>query len=45
MVANTTTGTAVQWRFIVPYTPASIVWTGAASTTWYNSANWNSRAI
>ena len=42
MVASTTTSTAVQWRFIVPYTPVPAVWTGGASVSWTNAGNWNS---
>jgi autotransporter-associated beta strand protein len=30
----------VQWRFIVPYTPSPVVWTGSNSTTWVNANNW-----
>ena len=40
MVVNTTTGTAVQWRFIVP--PAPIPWTGGNSALWGTFGNWNS---
>ena len=42
MVTNTTTGTAVQWRFIVPYTPVTIGWTGGANPSWMSAANWDS---
>jgi hypothetical protein len=40
MVANTTTTTAVQWRFIVPLPPTPSVWTGASNTSWVNTNNW-----
>ena len=40
MVANTTTTTAVQWRFIVPLTPTPSVWTGASNASWLNTNNW-----
>ncbi len=42
MVTNTTTGTAVEWRFIVPYTPPVIVWTGGTNASWISPANWDS---
>ena len=41
MVANTITGTAVEWRFIVPYNPVATVWTGANNDSWVNATNWN----
>jgi len=40
MVANTTTGTPVQWRFIVPLAP--IPWTGGSNSLWGTFGNWNS---
>ena len=39
MVVTTTTGAAVQWRFIVP--PAPIPWTGGSNPFWGSFANWN----
>jgi len=43
MVTNTTTGTPVQWRFVVPMAP--IPWTGGNSTLWGTFGNWNSAVI
>ncbi len=43
MVANTTTGTAVEWRFIVPAPP--IVWTGASNNSISTFGNWSPASI
>lgn len=41
MVANTTTGAAVKWRFIVPLAPT--VWTGANNSFWTTPGNWSAQ--
>jgi autotransporter-associated beta strand protein len=38
MASNTSTGNAVQWRFIVP--PPSPVWTGLDGNSWTNNRTW-----
>ncbi len=43
MVTNTMTGTAVQWRFIVP--PAAIPWTGGSNSLWGTFGNWNNATV
>ncbi len=40
MVAQTTTSTAVQWRFIATLLPPA--WTGFSENSWTNSGNWSS---
>jgi len=43
MVTNTTTGTAVQWRCIMPLAP--IPWTGGTNADWNSLGNWNSGQV
>ncbi len=38
MVANTTTGSTVLWRFIVPPPPPT--WSGTSSASWTTANNW-----
>ncbi len=40
MVANTLTGDALEWRFIVPL--SSPVWTGTAGSSWVSTNSWAS---
>jgi autotransporter-associated beta strand protein len=39
MAANTNTGDAGKWRFIVP--PPPPVWSGAGDASWTNAGNWS----
>jgi autotransporter-associated beta strand protein len=43
MVANTTTGAAVKWRFIVPLAPT--VWTGTSNPFWTTPGNWDAQQL
>lgn len=43
MVANTSTGDDVQWRFIVPSPPPS--WTGTTDNLWTTAGNWNPATV
>lgn len=42
LVAQTVTSKSVQWRFIAPYNPPVVVWTGSSNVSWTASGNWSS---
>jgi autotransporter-associated beta strand protein len=43
MVANTTTGSAVLWRFVSPLPP--VEWTGSSGAAWNTAGNWGSQQV